>query len=135
MTMNIVAISTELAPAPFGHYSQAVVCDDLIYVSGQLGVRPDSSHTFDQPFQVQAHHALENMLHIVEAAGGSRTSIIKVTAYIVGVRNWIIFNQVYGSVLGASRPARSVVPVPELHHGYLAEIDAVARQVNIAAHP
>jgi enamine deaminase RidA (YjgF/YER057c/UK114 family) len=49
-----------------------------------------------------------------------------VTAYLVGVENWPRFNAIYAEVMGAARPARSVVPVPELHHGYLVEIDAIA---------
>ena len=49
-----------------------------------------------------------------------------VTAYIVGVENWPRFNGVYAAKLGEARPARTVVPVPELHYGYLVEIDAVA---------
>ena len=52
--------------------------------------------------------------------------LARVTAYIVGVENWPRFNAVYAARLGDARPARTVVPVPELHYGYLVEIDAVA---------
>lgn len=47
------------------------------------------------------------------------------TAYIVGVVNWPAFNKVYAELMGDARPARTVVPVPELHHGYLVEVDAI----------
>ena len=66
------------------------------------------------------------MLAILEAAGGTPADLVRVTAYIVGVTNWSRFNQVYAARLGDSRPARTVVPVPELHYGYLVEVDAIA---------
>ena len=52
--------------------------------------------------------------------------MLKVTAYIVSAENWPLFNQVFAEAFGDHKPSRSVVPVPELHHGYLIEIDGVA---------
>jgi enamine deaminase RidA (YjgF/YER057c/UK114 family) len=66
------------------------------------------------------------MLAVLEAAGGTPSDLVRVTAYIVGVVNWPGFNQVYATRLGEARPARTVVPVPELHYGYLVEVDAIA---------
>jgi enamine deaminase RidA (YjgF/YER057c/UK114 family) len=60
------------------------------------------------------------------AAGGSPEQLARVTAYIVGIENWPRFNAVYAALLPNARPARTVVPVPELHHGFLVEIDAIA---------
>ena len=53
--------------------------------------------------------------------------LLSVTVYVVGIQHWPAFDQVYARYLGEHRPARAVVPVPELHHGYLIEIEAVAR--------
>jgi 2-iminobutanoate/2-iminopropanoate deaminase len=111
---------------PGGHYSTAILHDGLIYISGQLGVRPDGSHTTDLPFEAQARQALTNVLAIASEVGASPWHLLKVTAYIVGVANWPAFNAVYAELMGDARPARTVVPVPELHYGYLVEIDAVA---------
>jgi len=111
---------------PQGHYSPAVAHAGLIHLSGQLGVRPDGAHTNHLPFEDQARQALCNLLAVLAAAGASPRHLIKVTAYIVGVANWPAFNALYAEVMGEARPARSVVPVPELHHGYLVEIDALA---------
>jgi reactive intermediate/imine deaminase len=119
-----VAVSS--APPPAGHYSPAVVHGGVIYISGQLGARPDGSHTAGEPFEAQARQALSNLLAVLSAAGGSADNLLKVTAYIVGVENWPAFNAVYAGAMGEARPARSVVPVPELHHGYLVEIEAIA---------
>jgi enamine deaminase RidA (YjgF/YER057c/UK114 family) len=66
------------------------------------------------------------LISVVEAAGASVADLLKVTVYIVDFANWPRFNAVYAQMLGDVRPARSVVPVPELHYGYLVEIDAIA---------
>lgn len=122
----IETVSTERAPTPAGHYVQATRHDGVVYISGQLPVHPDGTHTPDAPFERQAKRALDNVMAVLEAAGSSPQRLLKVTAYIVGVQNWPAFNAVYAEVLGPAKPARAVVPVPELHHGYLVEIAAVA---------
>jgi reactive intermediate/imine deaminase len=123
---TITAVDTGDAPQPLGHYVQASVHDGIIYVSGQLAIRSDGTHTIGANFEEQTRLALNNLLAIVRAAGGSPASILKVTAYIVGVENWPELNRIYREIFGDARPARSVVPVPNLHHGYLIELDAVA---------
>jgi len=122
----VSAILTERAPTPAGHYAQAVVCGDQVFVSGQLPIRADGRALDDDGFEAQARQAIQNLLEIVRAAGSSPPQLLKVTAYIVGIANWPRFNAVYASMLPDARPARSVVPVPELHYGYLVEIDAIA---------
>ncbi|MEO8102479.1 MAG: RidA family protein [Betaproteobacteria bacterium] len=122
----IEAILTESAPAPAGHYAQAKVFGGMVYVSGQLPVRRNGEHGHEAPFDEQAQQAIDNLLAVVSAAGSSPQRVLKVTAYIVDVKNWPRFNTIYAAAFGDARPARSVVPVPELHHGYLVEIDAIA---------
>jgi 2-iminobutanoate/2-iminopropanoate deaminase len=122
----VAAISTDDAAPAGGHYSQGVRQGDLIYVSGQLPIAPDGTHHSEADFEQQARLAIRNMIAVVEAAGGSAATLLKVTVYLVGVGNWPRFNTVYAEILGDVRPARSVVPVPELHYGYLVEVDAVA---------
>ena len=119
-------ILTDRAPKPAGHYAQAVVSGAHVFVSGQLPIRPDGRPLDDDGFEAQARQAIQNMLEIVRAAGSSPQQLLKVTAYIVGIGNWARFNAVYASMLPDACPARSVVPVPELHYGYLVEIDAIA---------
>lgn len=114
-----------IAP-PGGHYSHAVCHGGLVFVSGQLGARADGTHTADLPFEDQVHQALANLRAALAAAGADLDSVVKLTAYIVDVAHWPRFNAVYASVMGAARPARTVVPVPQLHYGYLVELDAIA---------
>lgn len=120
-------ILTEAAPAPAGHYAQAMRSGDDLYISGQLPIRADKAPLPDMGFETQARQAIANMLAILEAAGGKPEDLCRVTAYIVGVENWPEFNRIYGSMLGDARPARTVVPVPQLHYGFLVEVDAIAR--------
>jgi reactive intermediate/imine deaminase len=126
MAESVRTIAVPGARPPAGHYSPAVAHGGLIYVSGQLGVRADGSHTADLPFEDQVRQALANLFAVLAAAGASPAGLLKVTAYIVGVENWPVFNVIYAEAMGEARPARNVVPVPELHYGYLIEIDAVA---------
>jgi 2-iminobutanoate/2-iminopropanoate deaminase len=111
---------------PGGHYSHAARFGELVFTAGQLGMRPDGSHTTDLGFEDQVRQAMRNLFAALRAGGSDAAHILKVTAYIVGVGNWPRFNAVYAEMMGEARPARTVVPVPELHHGYLIEIDAVA---------
>lgn len=120
-------IHTETASAPAGHYSQAASHGDTLYISGQLPVSPDGRHNLEASFAEQAQLALANLLAILKAAGGSPQDLVKVTVYVAGVQHWAQFDRIYAAALGEHRPARAVVPVPELHHGYRVEIEAVAR--------
>ena len=117
--------NSRLSP-PGGHYSHAVRSGGFVFVSGQLGIRADGTHTAHLPFEDQARQAIANMLAALRSAGAAPGDIAKVTVYIVGVAYWPRFDTLYAAMMGEARPARAVVPVPELHHGYLVEIDAIA---------
>ena len=123
---DIDRITTNAAPKPAGHYSQACCHGNLVFVSGQLPISPEGKVLSDKSFEDQARQAIANMLSIVKAAGSGPERVLKVTAFIVGNDNWPSFNGVYAELLGASKPARSVVPVPALHHGCLIELEAIA---------
>lgn len=120
-------ISTDKASSPAGHYAQAVIHSDTLYISGQLPVSPNGIHNMEKTFADQTTLALSNLLAVLEAAGGTPNDLVKVTVYVAGVNYWPEFDAIYADALGGHRPARAVVPVPELHHGYLVEIEAVAR--------
>lgn len=126
MSGKIETLEPESLAKPGGHYSHAARYGDLIFTAGQLGIRPDGSHTVEAGFDAQVRQALANVLAALHAAGAEPPDVLKVTAYIVGAENWPRFNAIYAQVMGEVRPARTVVPVPELHYGYLVEIDAVA---------
>ncbi|WP_019052852.1 RidA family protein [Sphingobium xenophagum] len=123
-------VTTANAPAAGGHYAQAIKHGGLAYISGQLPIEPDGTHRPEADFDDQARLAIRNLLAVAQAAGSSAENLLKVTVYIVGIENWPRFNAIYADLLGDVRPARSVVPVPHLHYGYLVEIDAIAACAN-----
>jgi len=126
MSIRREIISTDTAPAPAGAYSQGLQTGQTLYISGQLPIRPDKAPLDDNSFDGQARQAIANLLAVLAAAGGKPEDLDRVTAYIVGVENWPEFNRVYETMLDGARPARTVVPVPELHYGYLVEVDGIA---------
>ncbi|KQZ95824.1 reactive intermediate/imine deaminase [Mesorhizobium sp. Root157] len=124
---QIVPVFTDNAPIPLGHYSQAVRAGGFIHVSGQLPIKTESPPvSSNDAFGEQAQLVLRNLLAVLDAAGAAPSRVVKVTAYIVGVEYWSSFNAAFAEAFGEARPARSVVPVPELHHGFLIELDAIA---------
>jgi 2-iminobutanoate/2-iminopropanoate deaminase len=134
MRENIAFINPKELAAPGGHYSHAVRFGDLVFVSGQLGIRPDGSHTAQLPFEDQVRQALQNLLTALRSAGATANDLLKVTAYIVDVERWPRFNALYAEVMGDACPTRSVVPVPQLHYGYLVEVDAIAACSGASGH-
>jgi 2-iminobutanoate/2-iminopropanoate deaminase len=120
------AITTSAAPAARGHYSQAIVHAGLVYVAGQLPIVPADPQKKLVEFEAQARQVIANVIAIVEAAGSSADRIVRATVYIADIGHWPAFNAIYAEMLGTHKPARTVVPVPGLHYGYLVEMDAVA---------
>lgn len=119
-------IATAAAPKPTRHDSQATAWRDPVFVSGPLAARPDGPHAADHPFAVQARQALASLRAILAEAGSGPAGILRGTATIVGVENRPDFNRVYAERLEEARPARTVAPVPELRHGDLVEVEAIA---------
>ena len=125
------SVETPHAPRPGGHYSQAVVHGDTVYVAGQLPIDPDNPKAPPGDAAQQARQALRNVARILEAAGSGLDHVLQMTVYVSDVEYWGDVNKVYAEVMGEHRPARAVVPVGELHFGYLVEIQAIAA----VAHP
>lgn len=112
--------------APGGHYSHAVRAGGFVFVAGQLPIRPDGTRLTGAPFDDQARQVLANVRAALEAAGSSVPRLVQVRVYVTDIAHWPAFNALYAPWAGEHRPARAVVPVPELHHGLLIEVEAVA---------
>jgi 2-iminobutanoate/2-iminopropanoate deaminase len=120
------AIATQDAPTARGHYSQAIVHGGFVFVAGQLPLDPADPERRVEGFEGQARQVIDNVIAILEAAGSSADLIVKTTVYIADISHWPAFNKVYAERLGEHKPARTVVPVPQLHYGYLVEMDVIA---------
>jgi 2-iminobutanoate/2-iminopropanoate deaminase len=124
--MEIKPVFTENAPAPGGHYSQAVVYNGLVYVAGQLPIKLGNAEKTIGPIEAQAEQCLANLRAILQAAGSDLNRLLKVTIYISDIALWGKVNEVYTRALGEHRPARAIVPCKELHYGFQIEIEAIA---------
>jgi len=119
-------IFTKNAPKPAGHYSQAIVHNGIVYVSGQLPIDPLTVEKQISSIEEQTEQTLKNLSEILKAAGSNIESVLKVTVYISDIGLWPRVNTVYSRFFGEHRPARAVVPTKELHFGFQIEVEAIA---------
>jgi 2-iminobutanoate/2-iminopropanoate deaminase len=126
MSKELAFVATDAAPKAIGPYSQAVVCGELIFVSGQIPLDPATGELVGSDFAQQAERALANIKAVLEAAGSSVDRIVKVNVYLVDLAQFGQLNAIYGAFLGAHRPARAVVQVSALPRGAQIEVEAVA---------
>jgi 2-iminobutanoate/2-iminopropanoate deaminase len=124
--MTIQTIGTKNAPAAIGPYSQAVLGGNLLFVSGQLGLLPESGKFVGSDLSSQAAQALENMKQIVEAGGSDMAQILTVDVFLKDISGFGEFNGVYEKFFMKHRPARAVVEVSNLPKGALVEIKCIA---------
>ncbi|MCG8600216.1 MAG: RidA family protein [Verrucomicrobiales bacterium] len=124
--MNKKIIETDQAPAAIGPYSQAVVMDGAVYVSGQIPLDPVSGEVVEGGLSGQTKQVLENVKAVVEAAGGEMSSVVKVTIYLTDMSQFATVNEIYGTYFSAPFPARACVEVSALPKGVEVEMDAVA---------
>lgn len=126
--MDRQRVETSNAPAAIGPYSQAikVAGGQLVFVSGQLGIDPATGSFAGDTIEAQTEQAIKNVLAIAEAAGGSKTSIIKTTVYLKDLGDFSRMNEVYAWFLGEPYPARACVGGLELPRNGLVEIEAIA---------
>jgi len=122
----MITVSTAEAPAPAGHYSQAIVHENTVYVSGQLPIDPRIGEKHVGSIEEQTEQALRNVAAILKAAGSDISRVIKTTVYVSDISLWDRVNAVYAEFFGEHRPARAVVPTRDLHFGFQVEIEAVA---------
>jgi 2-iminobutanoate/2-iminopropanoate deaminase len=119
-------IVTPAAPKSAGHYSHAVVHNGVVYVAGQLGIDPANPGKPPGSIEAQTEQTLKNIRAILEAAGSGLDHVLQMTVFVSDIELWGKVNETYARIMGDHRPARAVVPVKELHHGYQLEIQAVA---------
>jgi|JI8StandDraft_2_1071088.scaffolds.fasta_scaffold13141_3 reactive intermediate/imine deaminase len=123
---SMMQVSVPGIAPPGGHYSHATTAAGLVFISGQLPIDPVAGKLNQAPFARQATRAIDNLLAVLKAAGSGPERLLKVNVFIVGIEHWPEFDRIYAQRLGPHRPARAVIPVPELHHGFLVEIDGIA---------
>lgn len=121
-------VRSERAPAPFqgAPYSQAVRVGELVFVAGQLGLRPSESAMVGDSIGEQTEQALTNLGAILEEAGSGLDRLVKTTVFLTNLDDFAGMNEVYARHVGERPPARSTVEVGRLPSGALVEIEAIA---------
>jgi 2-iminobutanoate/2-iminopropanoate deaminase len=123
-------VRTEGAPAPFqgAPYSQAIVVGDLVFVAGQLALRPGGAEIVGATIQEQTEQVFANLGAILEAAGTGLDRLVKTTVFLVDLGDFAGMNEVYARHVGDAPPARSTVEIGALPSGALVEIEAIAHR-------
>lgn len=124
--MAIQAINTDKSPQAIGPYSQAVMAQGMLYVSGQIPLDPGTGEVVSEDVAAQTKQVLDNMKAVIEAAETGMNKIVKVTIYIVDMQQFAIINEIYGTYFEAPFPARACVEVSKLPKGVQVEMDAIA---------
>jgi 2-iminobutanoate/2-iminopropanoate deaminase len=121
-------VRTENAPAPFqgAPYSQAVRYGDLLFVAGQVALRPDHDQIVGEGIEEQTEQACENLKAILEAAGSSFDKVLNTTIYLTDFSDFPKLNEVYGRYVGDNPPARATIQIAGLPMGARVEIAVVA---------
>src|ERR671936_2835250 len=118
-------VRTEAAPAPFqgAPYSQAIRAGGLVFVSGQLALRPGAHEIGGDTIQEQTEQVLANLRAILEEAGSGLDRLVKTTVYLASLDDFAGMNEVYAQHVGDRPPARATVEVARLPSGALVEIE------------
>lgn len=118
-------ISTPLAPAAIGTYSQAVKVGDTVYLSGQIALVPETMQVVEGDISVQIRRVFDNLKAVAEASGGSFADIVKLNVFLTDLGNFPIVNEIMAEYFQQPYPARAAVGVAALPRGVGVEMDAV----------
>ena len=117
-------IHTDNAPAAVGTYSQAVKVDKTVYISGQIGLDPNTM-TLADGFVNQANQVMSNIDAICQAAGGSLANVVKFNVSLTDLADFTALNEIFAARLTAPYPSRAAVQVAALPKGAVVEIEAI----------
>jgi 2-iminobutanoate/2-iminopropanoate deaminase len=119
-------ISTTHAPAAIGPYSQGIQVGDLLFVSGQIPIVPETGKILEGDIKMQTLQVMKNIGAVLEAAGMDYSNLVKCTCYLADIEDFKAMNEVYGTYFSAAPPARAAIQVGKLPLGSKVEIDAIA---------
>ncbi|OQX24926.1 MAG: reactive intermediate/imine deaminase [Desulfobacteraceae bacterium IS3] len=123
--MNCKVIQTDKAPAAIGPYSQGIAVPPWLFVSGQLGLKPDTGEFAGSDLAAQARQAIENLRQIINAAGAELRDVASVDVFLTDIGKFAEFNKIYQEYFSEHKPARAVVEVSALPKGACVEIKCI----------
>ncbi|GAA7867882.1 RidA family protein [Helicobacter pylori] len=119
-------IHSTLAPKAIGPYSQAIATNDLVFVSGQLGIDASTGEFKGTDIHSQTTQSMENIKAILKEAGLGMDSVVKTTILLKSLDDFSVVNEIYGSYFKEPYPARATFQVTKLPKDALVEIEAIA---------
>jgi 2-iminobutanoate/2-iminopropanoate deaminase len=120
-------VHTDKAPEPIGPYSQAIVENGFVFVSGQGCINPATGQIERGDARTETKRVFENLKTILEAAGSSLAKVIKCNVYLRDINDFAAMNEVYGTYFEPPYPARTTIQAGALPAGIAVEIECVAR--------
>lgn len=124
--MNRIIVNSKKAPAPIGPYSQAVMVDNTLYVSGQIAIDSESGDLLTSNIEIETEQVMKNIGHILSEAGLDFTNVVKCSIFVADMNNFQLINSIYGKYFLQSPPARETVEVSQLPKGVNVEISCIA---------
>ena len=118
-------IATDKAPAAIGPYSQAIVCNGMLYTSGQIAIDPAVGDIVAKDIDGQTEQVMQNLSAVLTAAGTNFTQVVKTTCFLADIADFAAFNAIYGKYF-SEKPARSCVAAQALPKGALVEVEVIA---------
>ena len=123
--MEIRKVATEKAPAAIGPYSQAIICGNMVFTSGQIPINPVSGNVEAVTIEEQSEQVMKNLGEVLKAAGSSFEKAVKTTCFLADIADFATFNGVYAKYF-TTCPARSCVAVKDLPKGVKVEVEVIA---------
>jgi 2-iminobutanoate/2-iminopropanoate deaminase len=124
--MPIHFVSTAGAPKAIGPYSQGIIANGFLFTAGQVALDPAKGELVPGGIAEQTTRALENLRAILKEAGTDFSRVVKTTVFLIDMADFASMNEIYGTVFGEHRPARSTVAVAALPRGARVEIEVIA---------
>lgn len=123
--MELKKVSTTTAPAAIGPYSQAIICGNMVFTSGQIPINPASGNVEATTIEAQTEQVMKNLGEVLKAAGSSFEKAVKTTCFLANMDDFAAFNGVYANYF-TTKPARSCVAVKTLPKNVLVEVEVIA---------
>jgi 2-iminobutanoate/2-iminopropanoate deaminase len=119
-------INTPKAPDPIGPYNQAILLDNVLYISGQVCIDPANGNLKNKDLQEETHQVMHNLKAILQEAGMSFTNVVKTTIFLTDMKRFSEVNEIYGKYFDGDFPARETVQVAALPKFVNVEISMIA---------
>jgi len=122
---SISVVSTDAAPGAIGPYSQGIVAGNLLFISGQIPIDPETGELVEGSIEDKTRRVVKNVKAVAEAAGADLSRVVKTTIFLTDLADFVAVNDTYGSYFGDTPPARSTIQVAALPKGVAIEIEAI----------